>query len=324
MVDYRKFLKSEPEEVAVLFLGGLTAHAFGGRALRLTSSVGLEPGWYRVRVRGRGAELLAQAEPESLEGLPSETGHFACGYVGMSRGRLEFLERLGAAEPEALAPLRARRHPTGALLLDEALFEGEPEALAREALEAGRGLSGVKGVTPSLRAAFALATARAVARERGVSLSAAELDKAIPRIADDGRAAAHALLDELTLRREEERARVAERARGEALAAIYERARATPRARAQPPRLGPEELAERALTSAGALLLGARRLGPDTLEVRYQFLGERFTSVVHPETLHVFDAGICLAGADEEVTLESLPSVIREAIEDGVLVITRR
>ncbi len=207
MVDYRKFLKSEPEEVAVLFLGGLTAHAFGGRALRLTSSVGLEPGWYRVRVRGRGAELLAPAEPESLEGLPGETGHFACGYVGMSRGRLELLERLGAPEPEALAPLRARRHPTGALLLDEALFEGEPEVLAREALEAGRGLSGVKGVTPSLRAAFALATARAVARERGVSLSAAELDKAIPRIADDGRAAAHALLDELTLRREEERAR---------------------------------------------------------------------------------------------------------------------
>lgn len=58
--------------------------------------------------------------------------------------------------------------------------------------------------------------------------------------------------------------------------------------------------------------------------MRYQFLGERFTSVVHPETLHVFEAGICFAGADEEVTLESLPSVIREAIEDGVLVITRR
>jgi hypothetical protein len=145
MVDYRKFLKSEPEEVAVLFLGGLTAHAFGGRALRLTSSVGLEPGWYRVRVRGRGAELLAQAEPESLEGLPSETGHFACGYVGMSRGRLEFLERLGAAEPEALAPLRARRHPTGALLLDEALFEGEPEALAREGPRGGPWPLGCEG-----------------------------------------------------------------------------------------------------------------------------------------------------------------------------------
>jgi len=41
-------------------------------------------------------------------------------------------------------------------------------------------------------------------------------------------------------------------------------------------------------------------------------------------TLQVWDAGVCLAGEDRLVTLESLPGVIREAIETGRLVITRR
>jgi plasmid stabilization system protein ParE len=80
---------------------------------------------------------------------------------------------------------------------------------------------------------------------------------------------------------------------------------------------------ERALEAAGARLLDTRRLGSERLEVTFGFMGERFISIVDASTLQVVDAGICLAGADREVTLESLPSVIREAIEDDVLVITR-
>jgi hypothetical protein len=45
---------------------------------------------------------------------------------------------------------------------------------------------------------------------------------------------------------------------------------------------------------------------------------------VDGQSLQVVEAGICLAGHDREITLESLPSVVKEAIEDGVLVITRR
>jgi hypothetical protein len=52
-------------------------------------------------------------------------------------------------------------------------------------------------------------------------------------------------------------------------------------------------------------------------------MDERFISVVDALSLHVYDSGVCLAGEDELVTLESLPSVIREAIETGALVITR-
>ncbi|MFP2911565.1 hypothetical protein ACLESD_42370, partial [Pyxidicoccus sp. 3LFB2] len=85
----------------------------------------------------------------------------------------------------------------------------------------------------------------------------------------------------------------------------------------------PVERAERALQSAGARLRDVRRLGGSRLEVTYAFMDERFISIVDEDSLQVVDAGVCLAGADSEVTLESLPSVIREAINTGVLVITR-
>lgn len=80
---------------------------------------------------------------------------------------------------------------------------------------------------------------------------------------------------------------------------------------------------EHALDKAGARLLGHRRLGDGLLEVVYTFMGERFVTVVEAATLRVRDAGVCLAGADAQVTLESLPSVLREAIDTDALVITR-
>jgi hypothetical protein len=83
------------------------------------------------------------------------------------------------------------------------------------------------------------------------------------------------------------------------------------------------ERAEKALDSARARMLSSRNLGDGNLEVTWEFMDERFISVVDALSLHVYDSGVCLAGEDELVTLESLPSVIREAIETGVLVITR-
>nr|WP_242594151.1 hypothetical protein [Corallococcus exiguus] len=80
---------------------------------------------------------------------------------------------------------------------------------------------------------------------------------------------------------------------------------------------------ERALDKAGARLMDHRRLGDGLLEVVYTFMGERFVTVVEAATLRVRDAGVCLAGADNRVTLESLPSVLKEAIDTDALVITR-
>jgi hypothetical protein len=70
-------------------------------------------------------------------------------------------------------------------------------------------------------------------------------------------------------------------------------------------------------------MLGCRRTG-DTIEVTFEVEGERIICVCDPGSLHVFDSGICLSGEDEELTLDSLPSVVREAIERDHLNSTRR
>lgn len=95
----------------------------------------------------------------------------------------------------------------------------------------------------------------------------------------------------------------------------------TPEARRREAASG--EWAERALNKAGARMLDHRRLGEGLMEVVYSFMGERFVTVVEMATLRVRDAGVCLAGADARVTLESLPSVLKEAIDTDALVITR-
>jgi hypothetical protein len=86
-----------------------------------------------------------------------------------------------------------------------------------------------------------------------------------------------------------------------------------------------EARAESALDKAGADLESTRRTGPQQLEVVFAFMGERFVSIVDQDTLRVLDSGICLGHppADELVTLDSLPGVIREAIETHRLVILR-
>ncbi len=330
MVDYKKFLRAPEADVAVLYLGGFDVYAHG-RTLRLVEPSELAPGFYAAKVTGRRATLGARAEPFGLEALAAHDGHFAGGYVALPGAKAAPLELLGEAEPDALAPVRARMHPTGVLLLAETKLEDEAEAEARSLLDEGRGLEGLRGVGATLRVAFALETAQRVARDMRMEVAPAEILPQVMPIAEEGAPRARALLTAILLRRREESGRRREQARAQAMAQAHEALREQVRQTAHrirqqtSPRLTPVERADRALTAAQATLLHARRISErGQMEVRFRFMGEIFISVVDDETLHVFDAGICLDGADEEVTLESLPSVIREAIEEERLVITRR
>lgn len=324
MVDYKKFLREKAETLTGLYLGGLVVFA-GPRTLRLKTLPGREPGWYTVTANGRNGELGDACDAGDLSALPKETGPFVAGYVALSGGRFEPVELLGASEPEVFSPVRARRHSSGALILEETLFEGDAEGEVRAALEEGRGIPDTKGVSAALRSAFAFALARAAAREQSVPVSAAEIRGAVLRIASGGSAVAASVVADIARARAARVLAAAEGARLEEVRRAAARVReAGARAAARGASVDPVERADRALTAAGARLVTARRLQGGQLEVGFVFMGERFVSVVDAETLHVFDAGICLAGADEDVTLESLPSVIREAIEDDVLVITRR
>jgi hypothetical protein len=318
-VDYRRFLARREEVVAPVVDGRAWLR---DRAVRCAA----EPGWHRVAVAGRGVEVGAAATAEeiaaALARLPAVRGPVIAldGGWGVTLGGAG-CERIDLAppgeDPPGFAPVVARRWPIGELLLWEGLeLEGEAEEEARRALEEGRGIDGARGVSAALRAAFVFATARRAGRELGIAAAPAEVRRWLGEIAAEGRPAAERALRALERERDEHAAR-------QRMLAEVRREAARIAARPPPPRLDIEERVERAMRHAGARALGVRRSGEGLIEVRWTFHGQRFVSVVEEVGLRVVDSGVCLAGEDDLVTLESLPGVIFEAMNTELLVITR-
>jgi len=317
-MDYRRFLSQSEEKVAPVV--GL--HAWlEDRSVRITAA----PGWWHVRVRGRTAEPIKAASPEEiaaplarLERVRGPVIRVGGAYVvvhGSAHAHAVDLAPVDE-EPPLFAPLCARQWPIGDLLLwSELEWESEVEETARRALEDGRGLRDVKGMPAALRAAFAFATGQQAARALGIPAAPAELRRWVREIADDGRPAAEVALRALA----RERAEWAERV------ARAQQPPPPPPAPAAAPdvALDVEGRVEESLRGSGARLVGIRKIAGGLLEIRWMFMGQRFISMVHELGLRVLDAGVCLAGADDLVTLDSLPGVIREAMEDDALVVTR-
>ena len=305
-VDYRSFLGAASEPIVLPYFGGTRVEA-ADRRLRVGAPV--EPGWWRFRIEGRRAVALETAEPIDLADRPALRGHHAAGWLFSSGRQADRIALPPAEEPPPLARVTGRVWHSGDLLLDSIDFEDEAEEAARRALEEGRGIGEVRGAPPSLRAAFGFAVADAVGRELDIPISPREAGGRVQEIAEGGRQAATGFLRALA----EERRRHDTEARAREI-----------RARVRERRGDPVELADAALDAARARMLGCRRIGGGNLEVRFQLDGERFVSIINGHTLQVLDAGICLSGADRELTLDSLPSVIREAMDTDRLNITRR
>jgi hypothetical protein len=305
VVDYRKFLGKVESEVLPYF-GGASVDA-ASRRLRVSTPPA--PGWWRFDVQGRTATAREPAEPQGLDGLPLVRGHLWGSRLVREGAVAEQVQLLPEEEPPRFSPVRARRWHDGTLVFEGLEFEGEAEGTARLMLEEERTLAEVKAVPASLRAAFGYAVLEDASGALGIRFSPVEVRGQVLSVAEGGRPAAEDRLRKLAAERE---AHVRE---------LETRLRSRPRPLERQAQ-GAARV-ERALESAGARLLGTRRLGNERLEVTFGFMGERFISIVEADTLQVVDAGICLAGSDRQVTLESLPSVIREAIEDDVLVITR-
>ncbi|MFY1831336.1 hypothetical protein ACN47A_35810 [Myxococcus fulvus] len=333
-MDYRKFL-GKVESAVLPYLGGGTVDT-ASRRLRVTTPVA--PGWWRFEVKGREATAREPAGPEGLEALPRVRGHVWGARLVLEGAVARPLELMPEDEPSPLAPVSARRWHDGALLFDGVEFEGEAEDAARRALEEGQPLASVKGVSAPLRAAFGYALLEAASRALDIRFAPAETRGRVLRVAELGRPEAEACLRALAeerrahqraleARRVAEQQRVSVEAQAVRATALAQEARrrvlSGDVSRGQGAPVGDPSRAEVALQGAGARLLHHRRMAGNQLEVTFSFMGERFVSVVDARTLQVLDAGVCLAGADSEVTLESLPSVIREAIDTDVLVITR-
>jgi hypothetical protein len=266
-------------------------------------------------------------DPPDLGDLPKARGHLVDGWLVSSTGSitLDRLSLLPADEPPPLATGRARRWHSGDLLFESLDFDGEAEEEARLRLERLAPLGDLKGVAATLRSAYGIALALAVGRRLGTPISVREAAGQATRIADLGEPAARELFARIDRERlaEQQRAWARALAEGRPLARVRG-PRGTSRS-VVPTFENANERAEAALDGAQARMLAARRLGGERqLEVAFQFMGERFISVVDAISLQVIDSGVCLAGEDDLVTLDSLPGVIREAIQNGLLVITRR
>jgi hypothetical protein len=304
MSSYERFLGAQTTEVLPYFGGSVVTSA--ARRLQVTTSV--DPGWWRFVVTGRRATPEQAVRPNQLDSLPAVHGHVADGNIAITMG---VLQPLWFADPEPLrfAVVVARRWHSGEVLMDYLGFETEAEAAARHAFDSNTGLSGIKGVPATLRTAFGFAVMRQAAAARGSLVSATESRPFLRAVSELGLTHAHEVLDQLAARRAQASTIPVE---------------VTTTWTYEPYNGDPLSLRlQRALDRSQAELLDKRRLDHHMIEVRFRFMHERFSAVIDERTLHVYDAGICLAGADEQLTLESLPAVIREAIDNDLLVVTR-
>jgi hypothetical protein len=317
VVDYRKFL-GKADVVLAPFLGGASIDA-PGRRLKLAQAPE-QAGWYRFELKGRVAHVQGPAEAPPLDELPRVRGFLWRERLVGDGARAEPLCLLPDEEPPRFSPVTARRWHGGALLFEGLEFESEAEGAVREALGEGRSLAGLKAIPAPLRAAYGFALLEQVGRRLAVPFAAAEVRAQVGTVADGGVPAAEGVLRALVAERleteremRELRARLAAaQLRAEVQAARDEQVR-----QRQARRETAEDRAFAALEKAGARFESSRHVRGDQLEVVFGFMGERFISLVDADTLQVIDSGICLGHPprDDLVTLESLPAVIKEAID---------
>jgi hypothetical protein len=323
--DWRKFL-GKKERVVAAWLGGARVR-LRDREVRLAERPAAY-GFWAFEVEGRNAKLVSssgeRADPD-FTGLPKVRGVLVGDVLFASGAPPERVELLPDDEPAMFASCTCHRWHDGSLLFGELDFEGEAEELARAALAERRGFEWEKGIPANLRAAFAWAIVKRVARERDIACSAREAWPFASDIAEGGDGVANMILDKLEELRHGRRIVVAGGA-AIRLGAVLERAQ-----RGVATLENAEERAYEAIAAAGGRVSSVRQLQRgQLLEVDFQFRGERFITLVHALTLQVADAGICLVdhgdghAGDAELTLESLPSAIKEAMDAGLLVITRR
>lgn len=316
MVDYTKFLKQKEQSAVLPYLGGSVVHA-SDRRLRVQQREAV--GWWRFSIAGRVAtpKETVEADLEAMESRPRLRGHLVGDWLFVSGTQAHRLYLMPEEEAEPFAVATARTWHGGEHLFDGLEFEDEAELGVRDALMedlVDLATTGIKGITPSLKAAFGWARVAKEARERSVALSLLEVMESVHEIALG------------TLRAPELVSRIAwERRNQQPDAETYQRRAREAASRAARRRVSgsPEDRARDALEGAGADLLATRFVGDTSMEVTFRYWGERFSAIVDTHTLHVYDSGICLDGADEMLGLDALPVVIREAAQTGQLVIMR-
>jgi len=313
--------EKEPKTIIAPWVGGREIRV-GQRLWRITWTPD-EHGWYRWSNDGKTCQ--PQCAVEADFNVFPHSGEWAMrGYLAGDRlvhdnitvaldpaNIIEASERVFLLEPmDRFTRVRAgRMHEHGELIFMGLEFPLGPEAEVQRAFEDGATSLpyGLKGVTPSLDAAFRMEVYQ--------------------------RQEAQRRREELVRIREAERA---EREREQRRRELVERLGDAEGRRAMARAGDFQEAARAALAVGGAVYLDHRHaVRRGEMAVRFRFLNRRFECTCDAETLTIIDSGICLTAHDRRqgfaagtkgdtwFTLESLPSVIKEADDGGKLVVYR-
>jgi hypothetical protein len=310
-MGWKDLLQKPEETITAPWLGGRSLSG-GGRTWAVDGPLPPEHGWHAFRLEGRKARWTGAAEPKPETLRDRVQGYLVGDRIVPDDARVvpdpgeiaHYSERVHLVEPGLDRFVRVaagRGFEGGPLVYCEQVMPLGPEGEVLSAyLDEAVSVDRIAGVPPALDAAFRLeAWRRAEAVRRR-----AEIER---------------------LRREEEERIARERRREELVKELGDAA-----GRRNMAAYDFEQAARAALAVGGASYLDHRPT-PRRREiaVRFRLEGRRYECVCDERTLQIVDAGICLTDhdtgekGDTWLSLESLPSVIREADREGKLVVFR-
>ena len=317
-------LLSTTETVTVPWTGG-RAIAHGGRRFRLKGQLPREHGWHIFEIGGgRNATWKEEGQADLAydQKRPSFRGYLVENRVILDGSQVSTdPTRIAEQTEEAfLIPqglgrflrVLVARDESGRLIFVRQEFPIGPEPQVQAAfLDKLESVTNIPNVTPALDLAFRLESwARAEAERLRVE-------------AEARRAAAEAArLAELA---EAERQRVLAERRAELLQLV-----GTADGRRELAQVDFRAAAEAALAVTNSELLDITDQAYNEAIIQFRYRGRRFECVVSKQDLGIIDSGICLTDErtgvnyDRHFTLESLPTVIGEAIDTHRLVVYRR
>lgn len=315
MGDWRSLLRREDERVVLPWTGGRSLPSGGPEYLIDICPQGpdlKEHGWHEFRVSVRRAVWVGPAKPRTEVLVDVVRGYLVGDRMVLDGARVDpdparvtgHSETVHLLEPglSRFARVSAGRIRPGAplVLIAEEMPLGPEDLVLAAFQDRLPSLSGIKGVTPALDAAFRLESWQRSEVERRRSEIEAQRMAEEAAMAEEGR---KAILRE----------RLSDGAGRRAMAEVdFGQA-----ARAALSVTGAEYLDHRASTNRGEMV------------VTFRLDGRRFECVCDGRTLRIVDAGICLVDyrtrekGDTRFTLESLPDVIRQAVRERVLHVYR-
>jgi hypothetical protein len=310
-MGWQDLLQTGDEFVIAPWVGGRIL-TFNGRTWKIEGRLPREAGWYKFKTKAREARLdgPAEADSESFKGVVF--GYLVGDRIVADDVRVDPNPAKIADVSETVHLIepgldRFVRVSAGRVCDDgPLLYRGQEMPLGPEAdvltafLDDKTSVNDVRDVAPALDAAFRMERWQKIEAER----RRLELEK---------------------LRREEEERRAVEERRRKLVEQLGDAA-----GRREMAKVDFTQAARAALAVGGAQYLDHRKAHRrNEVIVRFRFINRRFECVCDELTLRIIDAGICLTShdtgekGDTRFTLETLPSVIREADEDDKLVVFR-